>query len=125
MTNRLPELPTATAPETCGERGARVLRWILAERVTATLSSVDLERADSAAIVAGCSATMSEACRANLSEMRHAIAATLRIRRELDKVSAPAPAGSPCERPKLGPMAPLSPAPISRPPAPAEIEINF
>jgi hypothetical protein len=58
--------------------------------------------------------------------MRHAIAATLRIRRELDKTAGAAVAG--CQqatRANLGPMAPLQAPPTVRPLAPVEVEINF
>ena len=126
MTYRpIPSLPEDVAPETAYERGARALRWILETGVTVTLSDVDLSRADVAAGLAIVQAA-DEDMRALLSERRHAILATLRIRRALDKAATEQGAACKAEhRPNLGPMAPLQPSPIVRPPSPALAEIEF
>lgn len=123
--SRLPELPAATEPETAGERGARALAWILETGVTVTLETSDLERADSAAIDAICSPDMSELARERVSAVRHEIAATLRIRRELDKRAEPVAGAPPCGRDSGGQLAPLRPGPVTRPPAPERVEIDF
>lgn len=121
---RIPSLPETGEVETVAQRGARIVRWILETGVTVTLSELDLERADVAVGYAVARAA-DEDIRQTLTDTRHAILATLRIRRAVDKAEQAEPVPSCAERPNVGPMAPLQPAPIVRPPAPVEVEIGF
>lgn len=131
MYQRIPEFPDSAEPETAYERGARALRWVVATGVTVTLSTVDLERCDSAAGLAIIGAT-DESMRARLSAVRHSVLATLRIRRaqeehqrrQLAAGQAPQCAPGQDQRPNQGPMAPLRPGPIAPAPATA-VDIAF
>lgn len=125
MYPRIPEFPNSAEPETAFERGARALRWVIETGAAVALSTVDLERVDVAAGYAIIGAADDD-MRQRLSSVRHSVLATLRIRRTLE--SGPAPQRDACtadQRPNLGPMAPLRPGPVTRPPSPAEADINF
>lgn len=119
----IPNFPDVTESETATERGARALRWILQTGVTVTVADVDLERADVAAGYA-VGVASAEDIRRRISHVRHAILAELRIRRAFAKADVAQPSCK-VERPNVGPMAPLRPAPIVRPPAPMEVDIAF
>lgn len=128
----IPGFPGSAEPETAYQRGARCLRWVIETGVTVTVATVDLERCDVAAGEAIIAAT-DEDMRQRLSAVRHAVLATLRIRRAQDGAERKQQAQqAQCtgsqedhdQRPNLGPMAPLSPRP--RTPAPAqEADIAF
>lgn len=114
----LPQLPEPGIPETVLERGARVLQFILATSCTATLTDLDLERADAAAVYAVSARDPYAVTLQRLSEARHVIALALKYRRSIlpaREQGTPAPVH---ELPNLGPMAPLQPAPAGLPPAP-------
>lgn len=126
----LPTCPGRTGEETNPEYAARVLRFILAENCTVTLTDDQLVLADHAAMRAICQ-MRGEDGRASrleiaqhqtitiLSATRHTIQALLTWRRRQD-AQTPQPAAPAC-RPATngGRLAPLEPPPITRPPGPA------
>jgi len=125
--------PPAPEPETTVQGyGLTLLAFLLETGCYVTCSSDQLESADHAAAIAVRGAgSYYPAVFDRVSAVRHGIAATLRARAILDSEGAapvPAPvAAGPQERPNTGPMAPLMPAPIVSPPAPARapLVINF
>jgi hypothetical protein len=97
--------------------GLRVLAFILAESVTATLSDLELERADYAAGFAVTAREILPVAVDRISAVRHVIDKTLKARRRPDPV-AEILSGRPVDtRPNEGPMAKLLPIPVTEPPA--------
>jgi hypothetical protein len=113
----LPQFAEPAAPETILERGARVLQFILATSCTATLTDLDLERADNAAAYAVAAPDPNLTAVAAISEVRHAIAQALKYRRSILPACEQYAPPNIAEMPNLGPMAKLEPAP--RPMAPS------
>lgn len=123
---RLPELPPVGADETIAEYGIRVLAFVLATDVTATLTDRDLDLADHAYAIAISSAGILPIAVDRLSAARMRILRTLQARQR----AQPAPARvSPQPAPIVsrpgGRLTPLQPAPISRPPAGQLVDLRF
>ena len=122
----LPNCEPFRPGESIVDHGARVLVFLLATDCTATLSDLELERAEIAAKYAIVARGISVPAADRISDCRHLIALILKGRKP-----APAPMGpaSSCrdDRPNTGPMARLQDRPITRLPAPdhAIPEIRF
>src|SRR5258706_6692876 len=114
-----PEQPTEG---TLGH-GLRVLAFILAESVTATLSDLELERAEYAAGFAVTAREILPIAVTRISDVRHIIASILKTRKAWDAVTCDTPT-DPDRRPIDGPMAKLTPRPIANPPAGAYGELR-
>ena len=117
-----PKLPTIDAKrptENAIDFGARVLRFLLVDCVTATLTDDDLEAADHAAVYVVASHDISPAAAEQISRVRTTIASTLRGRkrdRAADEQRAvastpPSPAPGGGQRTKLIPPVPRQPSP--------------
>lgn len=124
---RLPEPPGAAPNEPSFVYGARVLCWLLNGGTTATCTEQDLLRADAAAVTALAAhdgpdahaddrAKVSPRALDTINARRHDIARALRVIRE-PRQQTQAPVGHHDQRPPVGPMAPLRPAPVTEPPA--------
>lgn len=121
MIRPLPTLPAAERPETLETYGCRVLRFVLAERVTATLSDRELELADHFYPIAVAAPDLSLPVLDQLAEAQRMIRCALRIRAAIDRVqaaeiTAPAPIVVQDDGEDRGQLAPLLPRPIIRPP---------
>jgi hypothetical protein len=114
----LPTLDPQQPDETGLQYGARALAFILQTGVIGTLDTPTLARADQAAGFAVSARGIYPLAADRLSEVRHWIAAVLRQRAAQVPAAAEVPPSRPDDRPTLGPMAPLAPAPITQPPAP-------
>lgn len=122
-------LPTLTAQqpeEPAALYGLRVLTFVLATGVTATLSTPALEAADHAAIYAVASRDICLIALERISAARTQIAHALRFR-ALETASAPAPLPAPVAptvNPRGGQRAALQP-PLPRRPSPATLATPF
>jgi hypothetical protein len=130
MLHRIRLLPTIDPPraeETLHAYGCRVLAFVLAERVTATLSDRDLELADHVYPVAIAHPEILPIAVDKLSAARHLILATIALRRKLDAAERTGPA-TPATQPAShdrGRLAPLQPTPYRRPPSGIAIDVGF
>ena len=97
--------------------GARLFAYVIATGNAHGLSDLQLSQAIAAGVAASCTPNLSPAVADRYSRVRHDLYTLERIRQRLTTAPAQAPATAPAERPNLGPMAPLSRAPIVRPPA--------
>lgn len=120
----LPSLTPRASDEQLITYGARVLQFLLACSVTATLSDEDLELADHVAVSAVAARDVSPLALRHISETRHVIAQILRGRRAQADIATAARATWQ-DKPNIGPMAPLEDAPIVRPPAPAHARVDI
>jgi len=103
------------------------LRYVLDTGVTATLNDRAIDLAIAVSTVAVAPRELLPAALARIVDVRRELYRT-RARRAT-VVTAEAPASRPAEAPNVGPMAPLMPQPIGRPPAgqtaEAPIDIGF
>lgn len=83
MHRRLPEVPTVSTPETYAQHGLRVLRFIIETRITATVSTDDLDCADSTYPIAVCAPELSVLVLDTLADVRRQIQRALIARRAL------------------------------------------
>lgn len=121
-------LPTIDPPaqgESLQAYGCRVLRFVVAENCTATLTDRDLELADHFYPIAIAPAELSPCVRERLANAQDLIRSALRGRAKTQPMSVPAAKHD--DRPNIGPMATLLDVPIVRPPeggraiAPADV----
>lgn len=122
-----PTLPTP-APERATEgtlgHGLRILAFMLEHNVTATLTDLELERAEYAAAFAVTAREILPIAVDKISNLRHLIHKVLQSRKAYaDAVTCDTPS-DPDVRPPAGPMARLQPQPIRRPPSGDLIEIG-
>ncbi len=117
--NRLPSGPSIQPNDTILQFGLRVLAFIIADNVTATLTDIDLELAEYAGQYAVSAPDILPIAVDRISAARHIVASALVYRRSLLKTpQAPIFTGcSPDTKPNEGPMAKLLATPISRPPS--------
>jgi hypothetical protein len=117
MLKLLPRCPVQGTDESSLGHGLRILAFMLAENVTATLSDLELERAEYAAGFAVTAREILPLAVDRISDIRHVIACVLKARQTLE-----APIVQPAlgydSRPAIGPMAPLPERPKVQPPAP-------
>lgn len=106
----------ARADQTAIQRGLEILHFVIAERQTATVETVDLELADHAGVSAAAAPEMLLLARERISRARHLIRWTLehRANGHTERLQVPA---TPADKPNVGPMAPLQPRPQTEPPA--------
>lgn len=109
------------------DHGARVLKFLLETSCTATLSDLELERAELASQYAICARGISVPAANRLSDVRHVIASVLKTRRAEAPVQLPLATLGYDSRPDQGPMAGLLERPKAQPHAPeyARPEIRF
>lgn len=118
-TPMLPSCEPCRPTEDVVSHGARVLAFLLQTSCTATLSDLELERAEIAAKYAIVARGISVTAADNLSNVRHVIAFVLADRkRHVVEAQQLATLGAD-RRPNEGPMAPLKDRPIVQPPAPS------
>jgi hypothetical protein len=112
--------PRADA-ETLTAYGYRIVSFLIGTEITGTLSTEDLQLAQHT-IVAIYGQKPSDHLIANLRAVERILSAVLAFRALQPADSATAGgSGRPADRPTIGPMAPLSPVPDTRPPAPAKV----
>jgi hypothetical protein len=116
----LPELTPRGAQETTEQYGLRALLFITAERLTCTVDTEGLEQAAHCFRLAVSNAALTPTGAERLADVGRSITGAL-ARRQADAQAAAPEAQAPAQaagedRPNLGPMAPLTPAP--RPSAP-------
>lgn len=114
---QLPKPPTATDTDTAATYGDRLFVFILETGVTATLDDRQLALAEYAGARASSTAGYLVCTYDRLSAVRRDISAAIRGRATAAAPADATTAAAPAERPNLGPMAPLTPAPIVRPPS--------
>ena len=122
----LPTCDPRIPAESAVDYGARILRYLIAHEITATLSDDDLALADHAAVYAVQGRYDDVRVYARISAVRHLIAGCQRWRKAAlaEPASEPAPVGAP-ETPNLGPMARLIPVPVQQPPAGQRVHVEF
>jgi len=117
---RLPELAPRQPDETAEHYGLRAFNFVVATNVTATLSDDALQLAAHVYRLAIARPDLMQATIDRFADCDRAINATIRRRAVVDTPAKPVkvkPAG--VDKSDIGPMAPLLPSPIIRPPAPS------
>lgn len=124
-----PPLPTIDPPaegESLQAYGIRVLAFVLAEGVTATLSDRELALADHVYPIAIAHPEILPIAVDRLTAARRQILAAIACRRppvaETSTIAAPTISPASLDR---GRLAPLQPAPIRRPPGGVAIDVGF
>lgn len=113
---RIPDPPGQDAAEPRALYGARLFAFAIAHGAHA-LADDHLELAEYAGRRAAAARNMTPGYYTQVSATIHALIATVERRRILSAEPAQAAAQAPADRPNAGPMAPLMPPPIARPPA--------
>jgi hypothetical protein len=107
--------------------GTRVLAFLFAENCTATLTDLELERAEYAARFASSARDISPTAADVISGVRHTILSALRERDRIHKrEQVPVPVPDHDDSPNLGPMARREPEPVPLPRTPTgAVRIDF
>lgn len=129
-TRAFPLPPTRSADSTAYVYGCQILAYLLAADVYVygLLSDEDLESALHASGYIVTAPDILPKAVDNLSEIRHAILETLQCRRDERAIVDVTPIRqSEPQTPNIGPMARLTPAPITRPPSTSarKVEVQF
>lgn len=104
----LPTIEPQGPDEPIAYFGARIVRWLLADGCSVTLTDEQIELAEYAAAIASTTRGYLLVTYDKLSTLRHELAATTARRKALQADSSTQPA-SPEYKPDLGPMARLQP----------------
>ena len=122
----LPTLDPRAADETITAYGYRIVMFLIACEVTATLATEDLELARHTVITIY-GQHPSDTLVANLRVIERILSAVIDGRTVTAAPETTRTIAAPPSKPNIGPMAPLSPPPIARPPAPERIRapLNF
>ncbi len=115
----IPTIEPQRADESEQAYRVRTLRFVLAHDTTATLTDSDLQGAQWAALFVLAAREISDVAIDKIANVQRLITATLRNRAIEDSAPAAVVPTVADTRPNDGPMAPLKPRPIVRPPAPA------
>ena len=113
-----PRIPEPPEPR----HGAALLMYLIEHEITATLTDEDLEQADHAAVYAVAGHYDDIRVYARISAARHLIAGCLTARAKARQELAQLPQATPPDKPNVGPMATLTDALKTNPPAPAYAE---
>lgn len=114
----LPHPPALDLDQTVVQRGLAILAFVIETGVTATITDLDLERADHAGSFASGAPGMAPIAYDRVSHARRLIADAVRTRAKLYTATEARMAGGVApHKPDLGPMAPLLDRPIVRPPS--------
>jgi hypothetical protein len=107
--------------------GTRILAFLFAENCTATLTDLELERAEYAAQFASTARDISPIAADTISRMRHLIGKTLRCRAHWRGAEAvPVPVPDHTNDPPIGPMARRETVPVIDPIVPrGAVKIDF
>lgn len=122
---RLPELDPRHQDETAEAYGLRALRFIVATDTTATVPDDALALAGHVYRLAIANPDLTAGSIDRLAETERQIAAALRLRARVERPEMAPGRPRNDDRPNTGPMAPLSPRPLTQPPAPARAVADF
>jgi len=125
MTRRLPVPPDPGPTDTVETHGAAVFRFVVAEHVTATVPTDLLERALHASYSAIAMPDLADTVRERLHDTRRQIIGAITHRLTRDAETVPEGPSVPRTGPPVGPMAPLTPTPVTRPPAASRATVDL
>lgn len=119
------QVPSVAENQTAEQYGYALFRFLLASEGYGYLATEQLELAAYAGAKVSSFRGYTPSVYAHVSRVRHAIAAIVTARLKERVPAEPAMAPAAIDRPNIGPMARLEPAPIGRPPAGERVEIQF